>query len=166
MKILYAPWRSEYSTAVNSEAKKEDTSKENCVFCTQLQAHTDEKYWILKRYQHNYIMLNKYPYNAGHLLILPLEHHQNFEQLSRDARAELMELISLSTQVLQKALNAQGFNIGANLGKVAGAGIPSHLHMHVLPRWSGDTNFLPVLAETKQVSFDLQKMYERLKEAF
>ena len=111
-------------------------------------------------------MLNLYPYNAGHLLILPFEHTATLEALPKATRTEIMELTSLCTKILESELKCDGINVGINLGRAAGAGIPSHLHLHVLPRWNGDTNFLPTLADTKQVSFDLKKIYTLLKKAF
>lgn len=165
MKKLYAPWRSPYASSVDA-SKQEKNKKEECVFCTQLQENSDEKHLVLRRFAHHAIMINKYPYNAGHLLIVSLEHQATLGELSRESRAELMELTAHCVSILQKELNAEGVNVGLNLGKVAGAGIPSHIHMHILPRWHGDTNFLPTLAETKQISFDLRKIYAQLKPAF
>lgn len=166
MKFLYAPWREDYSSAIDKASKQSDASQAACVFCKQLAENNDEKNLIIKRFHHNYVLLNKYPYNAGHILILPLEHHAELSELSLPARIELIELINSTIELMQTTLNPHGFNVGFNLGKEAGAGIPSHLHAHVLPRWQGDTNFLPTLADTKQISFDLHKIYERLKMAF
>lgn len=165
VKRLYAPWRSTYATDI-SKTKDENASSDACVFCKQLSAFDDEKYWILKRYTHHIVMLNKYPYNAGHLLILPLAHVATLDTLSVDARAELMEITNYAVTVLKATLQPHGFNIGINLGKAAGAGIPSHLHMHVLPRFNGDTNFLTTIAETKQISFDLNDIFAQLKKRF
>ena len=110
--------------------------------------------------------MNFYPYNAGHLMVLPLGHVGTLADLGADARAELMELTSLGVEVLQKELAPTGFNTGMNLGKAAGAGIPSHLHMHIVPRFAGDTNFMPIIAQTKPISFDLPTLYARLKKHF
>ena len=111
-------------------------------------------------------MLNRFPYNAGHLLILPYKHVADLNDLPAEAQHELIELTAKSIDVLKKELGAQGINIGMNLGKIGGAGIPAHIHQHVLPRWQGDTNFLPILTETKAISFDLREIYNKLKEAF
>ena len=165
MKRIYAPWRSKYAKDTG-RTKQERTTKNECVFCKQLAQKNDTKSFILKRLKHNVIMLNRFPYNAGHLLIIPLDHKASLDRLSKSARTELMELISNSARILKESLNADGINIGLNIGKAGGAGIPSHIHFHVLPRWQGDTNFLPTLADTKQVSFDLNEMYKRLKKAF
>lgn len=165
MKRLYAPWRSFYAKSI-SEGKKENGNKEQCDFCTQLAAQNDEKYFILKRTEHCFVCLNLYPYNSGHLMVLPLNHVAQLNELSAQVRTELMELVNASTTIAQQVLKCQGVNIGINLGKAAGAGIPSHLHAHVLPRWSGDTNFLPLIADVKVVSFDLHDLYKQLKPAF
>lgn len=165
MKKIYAPWRSKYTTNT-ARTKNENAKDKECVFCKQFKQKKDTQHFILKRTKHNAIMLNLYPYNAGHLLIMPLSHTATLDKLSKTARTELMELLSESAQVVKKIVGAEGVNIGLNLGKAAGAGIPSHLHFHVLPRWVGDTNFLPTLSDTKQVSFDLKKIYTQLKKGF
>lgn len=165
MKKLYAPWRSSY-TASADRTKNEEAREHECVFCTQLKENNDEKYLILKRFSYSFVLLNSYPYNAGHLLILPLTHQADLYDLSSPARAEIMEVASASVAILKDMLKPHGFNLGVNLGKAAGASIPSHLHMHLLPRWNSDTNFLPTLGDTKVVSFDLLKIYEQLKPAF
>lgn len=162
MQILYAPWRSSYASS-NDESKQEQTKKDECVFCTQLQDNNDEKYFILKRYKHCYIVLNKYPYNAGHLMVLPLNHEKSLESLSSDARHEMMDLTSQCVSIVERVLKTEGVNIGLNIGRASGAGIPSHLHMHILPRWHGDTNYLPALADVKVVSFDLKEIFDLLK---
>jgi ATP adenylyltransferase len=164
MKFLFAPWRSKY--AKSAESKKETTTSKECVFCQQLNENNDEEYFILKRFKYCFIALNKFPYNAGHLLILPLQHQSSLSTLSAQGRIEMMELVTQSTQIVQEVLECEGVNIGLNLGKAAGAGIPSHLHMHVLPRWLADTNFMPALSETKVISFDLSQIYKQLKPYF
>ena len=165
MKLLYCPWRSEYSADV-AQGKNENATQDECIFCTQFKQKKDAEYFILKRFAHHAVMLNKYPYNAGHLLILPFNHVANLHELSKESRGELTELIMHSTQILKHTLDSHGFNIGLNLGKAGGAGIPSHLHYHILPRYVGDTNFLPTLADTKQISFNLGEFYQKLKPEF
>lgn len=165
MQALYAPWRSSYAGS-NDSSRQEQTQKDECVFCTQLQENNDDKNFILKRYTHCFVVLNKYPYNAGHLMVLPLQHGKNLEGLSADVRHEMIDLTGHCVKVVEKVLKTEGVNIGLNIGKAAGAGIPSHLHMHIVPRWNGDTNFLPVLADVKVVSFDLKEIFERLKPEF
>lgn len=165
MKRLYAPWRSPYAESVD-RTKEEKASAQECVFCTKLKQKKDNENFIIKRFKYNAIILNRFPYNAGHILIIPLVHKATLDKLSRAARIELMELLALSGPLMQKTFDADGVNIGLNIGKAAGAGIPSHLHFHVLPRWHGDTNFLPTLTDTKLISFDLHTIYEQLKKAF
>ena len=167
MKMLYAPWRENYTTDDARGPKGEDKTPDDlCIFCDQLKQHKDDEYFILARYKHTYIILNRYPYNAGHLLILPLAHEDKLEQLSTQTRAELMELISKSSRILEQELGAKGINVGLNMGKAAGAGLPSHLHFHVLPRWIGDTNFLPTLGKVKTVSIDIETVFKKLKPHF
>ncbi len=164
MDILYAPWRQKYAKQI--VGKTENTTAEECVFCTKVTLNDDGKHYILRRSNYNIIALNLFPYNAGHLLIIPYAHVAQLEQLEKEARSEMMELVNESSSILQQQLGAQGINIGLNLGKAAGAGIPAHLHVHVLPRWAGDTNFLPLLAQTKNIAFDLNEVYKDLKPLF
>jgi len=167
MDILYAPWREEYTTSTAQGPKGQETAgPEDCVFCIRFAQTTDEENLILARYRYNGVFLNRYPYNPGHLLVIPYEHKGNLEEYSREAQYELMQLLSVGTRILKQELKCHGINIGINLGKAAGAGIPAHLHAHILPRWNGDTNFLPTLAQTKQVSSDLGKLYQYISPKF
>lgn len=162
MEKLYAPWRQNYVQDVNKKRKKA-----GCVFCDHIKStDDDEKNFVIKRYQHSIVMLNLYPYNAGHILVLPKKHCKELSELSVTEQAALMHTLTTSIALLKKTLKPDGFNVGISLGKAAGAGIPGHLHIHILPRWEGDTNFLPLLAETKQISVDLVKLYQQLKRAF
>jgi ATP adenylyltransferase len=165
MKFLYVPWRSKYVKNARN-TKKENATEDECAFCKKLSENNDQKNFILGKYKYNFVILNLHPYNTGHTMVLPLRHVKNLTDLNREEQNEFIFLTSQSTQILQNTLNCDGLNIGANLGKAAGAGIPSHLHMHILPRWTGDTNFLPLLAETKTISFDLNKIYAELKPHF
>ncbi|MDP3889549.1 MAG: HIT domain-containing protein [bacterium] len=165
MKQLHAPWRNAYAQNQGFK-KRECTPQTECAFCVQFADPNDEKHFILRHFNHNVVILNRFPYNAGHLLIMPVKHIPQLHDMSPEARIELIELATHSSKIVQDILQAHGVNVGINLGKAAGAGIPSHLHLHVLPRWLGDTNFLPVLGETKQISFDLTDIYKQLKPAF
>lgn len=165
MQNLYCPWRTAYAQS-HSEEKKSNIGPRKCAFCHQLALQQDAQHFILRRFKHNFAMLNLYPYNAGHILILPNKHKKQLSQLSLAARTELMEITSAASDLMHTQLGALGVNIGLNLGRSAGAGMPSHLHMHVLPRWAGDTNFLPLLANTKVISFDLKAVYHDLKPHF
>jgi ATP adenylyltransferase len=133
-----------------------------CVFCAIRDSKQDAQEFVLKRFAHCMVMLNKYPYNPGHLLVVPYEHKSELHIYDAAVRAELIEQASSATEILKKAFNTDGCNIGINLGKAAGAGIPEHLHIHVLPRFFGDTNFLPTLTDTKQISLDLNEIYAQL----
>jgi ATP adenylyltransferase len=165
MKMLYAPWRSEYTNDTH-EGKTEDTTQKSCVFCNQFASNKDVEHGIIKRFDHTIVIINKYPYNAGHVLLLPIEHVGSLDKLTPEVRTELMELINISVTTVKKALKAEGINVGINIGKAAGAGIPSHLHVHILPRWNGDTNYMPTIGQTKVISFDLNTIYETLTKAF
>jgi len=165
MEQLYCPWRETYSSSV-SGTKRENVSADECAFCTKCKQSDDTKNFIVKRFPHCAVLLNLYPYNAGHLLVIPYRHAACLSELSEDERNELMAVLTLTIDIAKQTLEAQGINIGLNLGRAAGAGIPSHLHFHVLPRWVGDTNFMPLLAQTKTVSFDLHNMHEKLHKAF
>jgi len=165
MKKLYCPWREKYSKTV-SGTKQEKVTKDECVFCAKFAQTTDDKNYVIQRFKHCAVLMNLYPYNAGHLLVIPYQHAACLSELSNDERNELMYVSMVSSDVLKSTLGAQGVNMGLNVGRAAGAGIPSHIHIHILPRWIGDTNFMPLLAETKTISFDMQQIYLKLKAAF
>jgi ATP adenylyltransferase len=163
MKVLYAPWRADYSKDTDNPTRNEHADSQHCVFCTQLHAQQDAHYYIIRRFSHVALMLNKFPYNAGHLLIVPFAHTGSLEGLSIQARTELIELATQASSLVQTGLGAQGVNVGINMGKAAGAGIPAHIHLHVLPRWPNDTNFMATLGHTKVISYDLDEVYYTLK---
>jgi ATP adenylyltransferase len=141
MERLWAPWRLKYL-----EGPKDDDG--GCVFCTKPEL-SDEDALIVHRGEHCYVVLNLYPYGSGHLMILPYRHVATPGELDGAERTELWELLHRSLQALEAALSAQGHNVGLNLGGAAGAGIADHLHVHVVPRWRGDVNFMPVLADVR-----------------
>lgn len=165
MKRLYAPWRHDYVTQKDKNSASKEMKNE-CVFCHQLAQNDDDKYFIIKRFKHCAVAMNYYPYNAGHLLILSYRHVEFLKDLSAQERTEIMEVSNASVMVLEKIMNVKGFNLGINLGTAAQGSIPYHLHMHVLPRWHGDTSFLETLFETTTISSDLFKTFDRLKEEF
>jgi len=156
MKRLFCPWRIKYIT---SEKEKE------CIFCKKPSENRDEENLILLRGKFNFIILNLYPYNNGHLMVVPYEHTNDITKLSIEVLTEMMELLQISVEALKETMKPHGFNIGFNIGEVAGAGIAEHLHMHVVPRWSGDTNFMFVFGETKVIPEDLQSTYKKLRPA-
>ncbi|MEM3615296.1 MAG: HIT domain-containing protein [Candidatus Methanomethylicia archaeon] len=153
MRNLWAPWRMEYISAPRNV---------ECFLCTYPKAGRDDDLLILKRGEYSFIVLNAYPYNNGHLMIAPYRHIIYPNDLTRDESLEIMDLMSLSIDVLKRALSPDGFNVGMNIGRAAGAGI-EHLHFHIVPRWFGDTNFMPVISETKVVSQHLRATFEILK---
>ncbi|MBW2038761.1 MAG: HIT domain-containing protein [Deltaproteobacteria bacterium] len=157
MQKLWAPWRISY--ILN---EKED----GCIFCNSLQVGDDRKGLILHRGRYILVMLNKYPYNNGHLMIAPKRHVKSLEDLGAEEMNDLISTIQRCVFLLKKVLSPHGFNIGANLGKVAGAGVEDHLHFHIVPRWEGDTNYMPVLAETRVIPEHLEDTYDRLYQVF
>jgi ATP adenylyltransferase len=139
---------------------------EGCIFCNEISADKDIENYILHRGSRCCLMLNLYPYNTGHLMVIPYEHVANFEDLSEETLTEMMLLIKKSLTALRQAMAPHGFNIGINVGKAAGAGIDEHVHVHIVPRWEGDTNFMTICAETRVVPELLDDTYDKLKAIF
>jgi len=158
MQRLHAYWRMPYILAPKDP--------EDCgnPFTKITQSGDDRKEYILYRGRLNYIVMNRYPYNAGHLLVLPFREVGCLEDLSGEERHELMDLIIKAQKILTRALQPDGFNTGFNFGKAGGAGIPCHLHCHVVPRWDGDTNFMPVIGHTRVLPDSMDAMWERLND--
>ena len=138
----------------------------DCIFCTKPEQNSDSANLILYRGASNFIILNAYPYNPGHLMVVLYRHVANLEDLSNSESIEHFKLIQKSITVLKETINPNGFNIGLNIGKVAGAGVEGHLHTHIVPRWQGDVNFMPVLGETRVISEGLKATYNKFKDAF
>jgi ATP adenylyltransferase len=157
MEYLWAPWRQAYITAVKTPAENEP-----CFICAGLAAEDDRANLIVQRTPWSVVLLNRYPYNNGHLLIAPRAHKGQLSELSPEELLETMETLRRMIGLLDPLLHPQGYNIGLNLGRVAGAGLPGHLHWHLVPRWSGDTNFMSLLADTRVISQSLQELYELL----
>ncbi len=155
---LWTPWRMAYILS-----DKEHNRTPECVFCTTLAAGRDAQNYVLWRGTHCAIVLNLYPYNNGHLLVVPYAHLPSLEDLPAEVQAEMMTTVSKGLGLLRRALQPDGFNIGLNIGRAAGAGIAHHVHIHVVPRWDGDTNFMPVLAETRVIPEWLDDTYANLK---
>lgn len=152
---IWAPWRTVYISV---------PQKGQCVFCSKVNSAEDEKNYVLYRAERCFVMLNLYPYNNGHLLVAPNRHAGDLDALDEQEMLEIM----LTTRKMLGALrsfNPEGFNVGANLGRAAGAGIPGHFHIHIVPRWNGDTSFMPVLGDVKVISESLDTTYRKLKEA-
>ncbi len=136
-----------------------------CLFCNAPE-DSDEERFILKRGKHSFIMLNLFPYNPGHLMVAPYRHVAHFYDLNQEEITEIGEFVKLCEKALSKEAQPEGFNIGINIGRVAGAGFDGHIHVHIVPRWSGDTNFMPVLGETKVIPEGIKATYEKLKKYF
>lgn len=139
---------------------------EECVLCSAKSSPADEKVYVLFRGSHCFVMLNLFPYNNGHLMIVPHDHVSTLNKLDEAALREVFELASKCEKILTKAYSPQGFNIGMNIGKCAGAGIQEHIHLHIIPRWHGDTNFMSVVAETRVIPEDIEATYKKLKPLF
>ena len=139
---------------------------ENCVFCHAPELPDGDENLIVARGQFCYVILNRYPYTTGHLMVVPFEHLEKLEDHSPETRAEMIELTTRCVQVLERVYHAQGFNIGANLGAAAGAGIPKHLHFHVVPRWQGDTNYMASIGNTRILPEALEDTYRRVRDAW
>jgi ATP adenylyltransferase len=141
----------------------EGAAPEGCIFCYKLKSEDDAAEHILTRGAHAYVTLNRYPYNNGHLMIVPYAHVASLEDLDGDARVELMDLVVLSLRALRAAYKPNGFNMGVNIGQAAGAGVADHVHMHVLPRWEGDTSYTTIIGNTRVIPELLDETYQRLK---
>jgi ATP adenylyltransferase len=157
---IWAPWRLEYV---------KDASKDNedqCIFCAALQAGDDEKNLIVHRGDRCFVILNKFPYTNGHLMVAPYEHIDSLQELGAETLTELMALVQRGMIALESSYSPHGYNVGVNQGRVAGAGVEHHIHMHVVPRWGGDTNFMPVLGDTRVMNQTLEDSYETVRGAF
>ncbi len=156
MKVLWAPWRIEYIRSPKHDG---------CIFCDFPKENRDRERLILHRGKHSFVIMNNYPYNPGHVMIAPYRHVGKWEDLTDEELLEIMRLSQLMIKAIKRAMNPDGFNMGVNLGRVAGAGIDDHVHLHIVPRWNGDTNFMPVVADTKVIPESLQEAYDELKKA-
>ncbi len=158
MNRIWSPWRMKY---INNHQKEE-----GCVFCSAQSQEDSAENLIAFRGERAFVILNLYPYTSGHLMVVPFDHIATLEELDRATRAEMMELTSQCMVALKKIYRPQGFNVGANIGVAAGAGVPGHVHIHVVPRWGGDTNFMSVLGETRVLPEAIEVTYQRVREGF
>jgi len=156
MRYLWAPWRMDYIL---------EARQKGCIFCKKPIERKDKKNLILYQSDYAFVIMNKFPYNNGHLMVVPKRHCIDLDQLGDEEIQELSYLLKASTQVLKTCFHPHGFNIGMNIGRVGGAG-EEHIHFHIVPRWTGDTNFMPVLGETKIIPEYLEKTYQKLHYAF
>lgn len=157
MERLWAPWRMDYIRS---------PKEEGCIFCTKPDRDDDRSSLILARGKHAYVLMNLYPYNNAHLMVTPFEHKKKTQDLSTDTLNEIMWFADKSMDILSQNISAEGFNFGANIGAAGGAGIEEHIHFHIVPRWSGDTNFMPVLGQTKVQVQSLVETYDLLFPSF
>ncbi len=165
MDRLWAPWRAQY---IQESAGQPPATDESCFLCRGLASEpaADRVNLLVHRGPHAAVFLNRYPYNNGHLLVTPLVHRGNLDELVGPELTVPLELVRDSITILSRMMRPQGYNVGLNLGKSAGAGLPGHLHWHIVPRWDGDTNFMPVLGETKVIVESLDTFYDRLAAEF
>jgi ATP adenylyltransferase len=158
MERLWAPWRLQYVT--------QDKPEGGCIFCDKPKLGDDRAAYIVRRGTAAYVMLNAFPYNNGHLMIAPFAHTSALEDLPAETLNEMMALAQDCTRILKAEFRAEGLNLGFNLGTCAGAGIKDHLHLHLVPRWSGDTNFMPVIADVRVIPQSLDQTFEIISSAF
>jgi len=141
-------------------------NEDGCIFCSLPKQKDDRENLIIFRGKRAFVIVNRYPYTSGHLMVVPLAHKPDFEQLNPKIRAEMMELATRCMRILRKVYNPQAFNLGANVGEVAGAGIPDHVHIHIVPRWAGDTNFMSTVGEVRVLPETLEETYRRIRTAW
>jgi ATP adenylyltransferase len=161
MDKLWSPWRSKYIDSFKP-GHVEEEDEEKCLFCRINKQDKDKENLLVHRSKNCYIVMNRYPYNSGHLLIVPYAHASSLNELDQDTYLDCMNMLNLSCEILSDTIFPHGFNIGANIGRDAGAGIAEHIHFHIVPRWNGDTNFMPVLNDIKVVSEQMEDTYVRL----
>lgn len=158
MELLWAPWRGSY---VENLGKSE-----GCFLCEALLKEPSKENLVLKVFDKAFVIMNKYPYNSGHLMVVPKRHISHLKLLTKEESLEIFELTNISLEVLSTVLKPDGFNLGFNLGRASGAGLETHIHEHIVPRWVGDTNFMPTIAKTKVLSQSLEELYDRMKPEF
>lgn len=158
MDHIWTPWRMKYI--------EEHHQYEGCIFCLAAEAEDGLENLIFFRGEYNFMILNRYPYNNGHLMCVPYAHEQRLQDLSRETRTEMMDMVTRAVEVLQMVYHPDGFNVGLNLGAAAGAGVEEHLHMHIVPRWGGDTSFMSAVGSTRVLPESLEETYQRVKTAW
>lgn len=157
MERIWAPWRMEYI---------EENDSEECIFCEKPKIKNDKKSYILFRGELSFVIMNIYPYTYGHIMVSPYRHISSFSKLKKDELLELVLTVQESIEILREVFKAEGFNVGINEGRIAGAGIDRHMHVHIVPRWKGDTNFMPTLADVRVFPEHLDKTYQKLYPEF
>jgi len=158
MNHIWSPWRMEYIENNNKEA--------GCIFCSAQEREDSAENLIAFRGESAYVILNRYPYTSGHLMVVPFDHKANLEDLDPQTRAEMMELTTRCITILRRVYHPQAFNMGANIGEAAGAGVKAHVHIHIVPRWAGDTNYMTILGDTRVLPETLERTYARVRNGF
>lgn len=161
MDKLWSPWRSKY---IESFKPGNENDKE-CLFCRVAKENKDKENYLVHRGKNGYIIMNLYPYNSGHLMVAPYKHVGKLSELNDEETLDCMNLVNLGCKLLDETIFPHGYNIGINVGRSAGAGIEAHVHFHMVPRWNGDTNFMPVLNDVKVISEMMDETYEKLRSA-
>lgn len=162
MEILWSPWRSKYI-----ESFKDEKSDETCFICEAIEKVEENKdRLVVFRTNFTIVLMNKFPYNAGHLLVSPIKHTSTLDSLDKDQLFDLISVVRFSIKVLDEAMKPHGYNVGINIGRVAGAGLPEHIHFHVIPRWNGDTSFISIVSDTKVISQSMEEIFEKLSNLF
>ncbi|HHS48318.1 MAG TPA: HIT domain-containing protein [Desulfurella acetivorans] len=156
MKILWAPWRMAYILS--------DKKPQSCVFCNAYKDQNDEKNYVLFRSKHCFVIMNIYPYNPGHIMVVPNRHIDHIKLLNEQEGGDIFQVMQRFCSILETAFKPNGINIGMNIGSAAGAGIADHIHFHIVPRWNGDTNFMSTVCDTKVISESLRQTYNKIKE--
>ncbi|AWR97220.1 HIT domain-containing protein [Acidianus sulfidivorans JP7] len=160
MEYIWAPWRSAYVADTSKKTKKDSS----CIFCDFIKQDNDKENLIVYRGRYAFVILNRFPYNPGHLMIVPYRHVSTLELLEDHEISEIFKLSKISMKVIRSIYSPDGFNLGVNIGRVAGAGIESHVHVHIVPRWNGDANFMPIIANTKVLPESLGDTYKKIKD--
>jgi len=159
MKRLFSPWRMNYIQNTKSNG-------ESCIFCDAINKHDNEANLVIARGTTSFALLNLFPYTSGHMMVAPFDHKPNLDELTPHSRSEMMEMVSQCIVVLKKVYNPQAFNVGANIGEAAGAGVPGHVHLHIVPRWAGDTNFMSTVGEVRVLPESINQTYSRVRTAW
>jgi ATP adenylyltransferase len=164
MKHMWSPWRSQYIASFKKPSRQKKSS--DSLFTAARKARDDDKHFIVWRGTTCFVIMNRYPYNSGHLMVVPNRQTTTLQDLNAEELTEIMQTVQRSIRALDAVMGPQGYNFGANLGRVSGAGVDNHVHFHIVPRWNGDTNFMPVLADTKVISEDMKKTLKKLQKFF
>jgi ATP adenylyltransferase len=163
MKRMWSPWRSQYIASFKKPRGKKGSDS---LFTVARKDKDDRKNLIVWRGKSCFVIMNRYPYNSGHLMVVPNRQTSSIQDLTAEELTEIMQAVQRSIRALDAVMGPEGYNFGANLGRVGGAGVDSHIHFHIVPRWTGDTNFMPILADTKVISEDMKNTLKKLQKAF